>query len=684
MGLNETFDTLKTNILSMDPLPTVNKVYSFVQQVESQKSISIMNQPTTDVNALAANRAGSNQGNWNVWRRDGKKPKYEERWCNNCQKKGHTLDTCCDLNEDQKISYLNRNGGAGQSGGQRFKKQKPHNSYKPHNNYKSANNAELQEDMPFDLESNSSSAQFQKFDQGSTSHSHSKIDKDLVNAVCYQVLSAMQARLSGPVDYSTATVNFAGKILASNAVISPKSKTNVVEWILDSGASDHMSSQRHLFTNIRKLKTPVMVDLPDGSTKLVNFVGDVRISPKITLHETLFIPDFKHSLLSIGKLMTNHGLVTQFDANSCIIQDSEHHILAVGHKDGGLYKLQHQSMQNASSHYSTSYNKHTTEESVSSFNKNLKKSECLLCNSEDRCKAHSAVELAHARLGHTSAVKLRHIAGFNTSDLQSYSCDVCIMAKLHKLSFERDLSRATLKFWAHSHRPMGDYTRFLFRVVCLKRHCPPEKCPGVPQQNGRVERKYRHLVETARAMMLSATVDPVIPVSTDQLSVSSSPVVETVVPTIPRNTSRVRSVPSWLKDYDCPTLSKSTGATAVSSGAAFSILDQASYPAHLLKSLNNVMSVVEPTTYKQAKQNPLWVVAMSKELAALESNGTWTVTDLPPGHKPIGSKWVYKIKFNPDGTVERYKARLVAKGYNQVKGKDYKATFSPVAKFSLC
>ncbi|XP_074264300.1 uncharacterized protein LOC141586560 [Silene latifolia] len=118
----------------------------------------------------------------------------------------------------------------------------------------------------------------------------------------------------------------------------------------------------------------------------------------------------------------------------------------------------------------------------------------------------------------------------------------------------------------------------------------------------------------------SETADHVIPASIDQISASSPPVVELVVPSIPRNTSRVRSVPSWLKDYDYPTLSKSTGATAVSSGAAFSILDQASYPAHLLKSLNNVMSVVEPTTYKQAKQNPLWVAAMSKELAALESS----------------------------------------------------------------
>jgi len=52
-----------------------------------------------------------------------------------------------------------------------------------------------------------------------------------------------------------------------------------------------------------------------------------------------------------------------------------------------------------------------------------------------------------------------------------------------------------------------------------------------------------------------------------------------------------------------------------------------------------------------------------------------------PSHKwPIGCKWVYKIKLNADGTVERYKARLVAKGYNQVKGVDYQETFASIAK----
>lgn len=83
---------------------------------------------------------------------------------------------------------------------------------------------------------------------------------------------------------------------------------------------------------------------------------------------------------------------------------------------------------------------------------------------------------------------------------------------------------------------------------------------------------------------------------------------------------------------------------------------------------------------KQALAHPQWLVAMQEEYKALMTNGTWTLVKLPPHRNPVGCKWVFRVKENPDGTVNKFKARLVAKGFQQQPGFDFKETFSPVVK----
>jgi hypothetical protein len=76
-----------------------------------------------------------------------------------------------------------------------------------------------------------------------------------------------------------------------------------------------------------------------------------------------------------------------------------------------------------------------------------------------------------------------------------------------------------------------------------------------------------------------------------------------------------------------------------------------------------VIREVEPTYFEQAVGNPKWDNAMNEEMAALDVNATWELVVLPKDKKTIGCKWVYKVKHNADGSVNRYKTRLVAKGY---------------------
>ncbi|XP_074299636.1 uncharacterized protein LOC141630781 [Silene latifolia] len=78
----------------------------------------------------------------------------------------------------------------------------------------------------------------------------------------------------------------------------------------------------------------------------------------------------------------------------------------------------------------------------------------------------------------------------------------------------------------------------------------------------------------------------------------------------------------------------------------------------------------EPQHYFEAAKNSKWRDAMRKEIDALEINGTWRIVSLPNGKKPIGCKWVYKIKYKADGTIKIQSstrgARVYSSGRNRL------------------
>ena len=109
--------------------------------------------------------------------------------------------------------------------------------------------------------------------------------------------------------------------------------------------------------------------------------------------------------------------------------------------------------------------------------------------------------------------------------------------------------------------------------------------------------------------------------------------------------------------------------------------------------ITNNSFITDPQTYSEAMSsvdNLRWRNATLEEWNALLFNNTFemfTDTDnktpiqIPPDIRPIGSRWVYKIKLNPDGT-RRFKVRLVVKGYLQTYGINYTETFALVSKLS--
>ncbi|KAF7835631.1 Integrase, catalytic core [Senna tora] len=302
MGLYDCYDAVVSNILMIEPIPSYNKVYAMVSRIETQRGMAASKVEVAESSALAVKTSNphkfnsSGKPNSSFAKKDVKK---EDRYCNHCNKAGHVDDACFKKHgyPEWFKEYKNQIGKKSQS---------------VSNNVTQDGNGS-QASKGFDM--NVFTEMIQKELQKYMKNKRAKDEKS-VNTTCF--------------------ADFAGNVHESYSSSAFKNGN----WIIDSGASSHISGDLSLFTTLNNVNNRNTVLLPDGSEKEVKYVGEVKINNRIILKGVLYIPEFHYNLLSVHILAETGNVQFVFNNSEYIMQDlSSKECLALGRVKKHLYIL---------------------------------------------------------------------------------------------------------------------------------------------------------------------------------------------------------------------------------------------------------------------------------------------------------------------------------------------------------
>ncbi|PRQ35290.1 putative RNA-directed DNA polymerase [Rosa chinensis] len=535
-------------------------------------------------------------------------------------------------------------------------------------------------------------------------------------------------------------------------------------WIIDTGASDHMTNDPSLVKNLRRSPQDV-VSTADGTPTPVTGEGSIALSDTLTLESVLVVPSLAYNLLSVGQIILALACIVTFYPSFCVFQNIlTRRILGYGVRRGKLYYLDLTETGKKQKHLLGQANQINGVEN-----------------------AKEAVWLWHRRLGHLSFRYLKKLQPhlFSVVSDLDFRCDICELAKSHRISYSPSLNKSPVPFmkihsdvWGPAKIPSLSGARYFVTFIddctrmtwvgwgasqsSLQRE---RGCEGNPRSiidfdvfedlENLEERFEGRNSETENAVSEESIVNS----ETENATAEQSAVVEqsimnsetenataeqSVVNSETKNATAEQSVvnseteettfldslnqnqdvseaytqdipPSASPTEDpcqnCPpqvplNFNESSGLESVEPRKSQRVTKgipkkqyepdikaKAKYPIANFMSNHRIsgshalvvdqLSIVSiPSNVQDALTDPKWTKAMNEEMEALQKNATWELVPMPVGKKTVGCRWVFTVKLNADGTINRYKARLVAKGYTQRYGIDYEETFAPVAKIN--
>ncbi|XP_074352312.1 uncharacterized protein LOC141691472 [Apium graveolens] len=431
-----------------------------------------------------------------------------------------------------------------------------------------------------------------------------------------------------------------------------------IEWIVDFGASEHMTPHHSAIFNPSYLLSNQRIQLPTGDSVIISHSGQAQLIPDLALYNVLCVPIFQHNLLSVQKLIKDGKFNIIFHSTHCEIDDKTTGLIKmIGTVRNGLYYIN-------TSNY-------------------------LACNTSHP----SPLDLWHHKLGHASLSSFKHIPDVPIGSVPSSQiCASCPMSKFTVLPFSLSTSHAKKLFallhmdiWGLYKVPyiskyryflilVDDFSRntwvyllninlIVYKTSNLSLYCVVE--PLYESDNDHYTPPTspdHHILNTPDAENFKNLVDP--------QSNHESPVAPT--DTLPvRISSRLHKQPVWMQDYvPSKALHVVSNLANTSINPSFSCF------------LSNVTENPDLTSFKTATTQDRWVSAMNSELDALELNETRDKVPLPAGKIAIGCKWIFKTKYKADGSIDKHKGRLVILGCHQKPGEDFSEIFAHVVKLT--
>ncbi|KAJ0951185.1 putative RNA-directed DNA polymerase [Helianthus annuus] len=479
MGLDNEFGVIKTQILATKPTPALGTAYHLVAEDERQKQITEDKKPSMETAAFKAfvpqnrNSPTSSQQKPKAYSKPGKQEEGVQH-CTHCDRDGHSSEGCFKL-----IGYPewwpNKMKGD---------KAKPRASC---------------------VEGNTSPIPGLTKEQYDSFLKHFKGGADTNN------------------EGNERVANMTGRLVDED------------DWVVDSGATEHTTYLNDILSNKRKDSHEVPVTIPNGDTIPVEGKGDYTLPGGTRIRGILHVPKFTCNLLSVSRLTKDLQCSVTFFPDFCVMQGlRSRNLIGAGKCKGGLYRMgmfgeERKAMAvtverwcNRLGH--TSQEKLAKIEFLKGVSFNLRNNVCDSCSKAkhtrspfplSEIKTKECFELLHCDVWGKYRIPSYSGANYFLTIVDDFSRNVWIFL----IKYKSDASNCLMNFCKMVETQFskivkrircdngGEFTSNLMLSFYTKQGILLETtCPHTPQQNGVVERKHRHLLDTARALRFEANL----------------------------------------------------------------------------------------------------------------------------------------------------------------------------------